>query len=190
MARQCPSDNPMSPGLFSMLKMSLQPLWSSFLLFAKKKLQLRKSALRSCWPDHSLVIKLMASNPISEDLFDREAVEEVIHQAERQAKSVLAIIGTRSMGVKRSAPQTPGRTPKKQRVQQGASQEQQTQYRRNVGYRREDKSAEEKSRFRQMSPNRKQSTPRRNTKSPRGRSQRVNTPKRSNQPGQGEASGF
>ena len=172
-------------------EVSLQPLWSSFLIYAKKKLQLRKSALRSFWPEHSLVIKLMASNPLSEELFEKEAVEEVICQAERQAKSVLSILGTRPSGTKRAASVSTGRTPKRQRLQQGSGQDSQTPLWKGSGYRREDKPTEERFRARQSSPNRCSRTPRRNAKSPRGRYVKtLGTPKRATQSNQGTGSNF
>ena len=191
MARQCPPDNLMSPGLFSLLKLTLQPLWSAFLIFAKKKLQLRRSALRACWNDHSLVIKLMASNPLTEDLFDREAVQDVITQAERQAKPVMMLLGKKFQGTKRSAPPGTPRTPKKPRLQQGSSQEQ-GGYRRDFQSRREDRSFQDRRKDRQSSPSKRGlRTPRKGNKSPGGRGQRgQGTPNRNPPGNQGGSSNF
>ena len=65
-------------------------------MFAKKKLALRRLALKNFWADNSLVIKLLSSNPLTEDLFDIQAVEIVISQAEHQAKSVALVLGMKS----------------------------------------------------------------------------------------------
>ena len=190
LARQCPKENPLAQSLYAMLKLTLQPLWSSLKLFAKKKLQLRKCALKIFWPDNALVLKLLASNPLSEDLFPRETVREVVEQAERQAKSVFAVMGIRSSGTKRPAPQGQGRTPKRPRLQQNPRQDYQGQARRYQQQQGEERYADERRRGRLPSPNRKGlRTPKRAYKSPRGRGQRTpNTPRR--QQNQGKEGNF
>ena len=191
LARQCPSENPFSQGLFAMLKLTLQPLWSSFLMFSRRKLQLRRSALRLCWNDQALVIKLMASNPLTEDLFDMAVVKDVTTQAERQAKSVLTVLGNYPQGIKRGAPQQLPRTPKRQKPGSSYRQDYQGSTHRSSAQRRDDQGQDFKRKGKSSSPSKRlPRTPKRGQKSPRGRTPRSqNTPRR-NQPGQGNEGSF
>ena len=45
--------------------------------------------------ENQLIKKVVEANPLSEDLFDVDAVEEIFAQAERQAKSVASLLGFR-----------------------------------------------------------------------------------------------
>ena len=116
-ARQFPKDDPASAPHFAMLKMTLQPLWTSFVLFAQKKLELRKMALKPCFKESTLVVKLLSSNPLTPDLFDKEAFNYVTAQADRQASSILNLLGFRNQPQKRPAASQPPVTPKRQRQQ-------------------------------------------------------------------------
>ena len=117
-ARQFNKDDPASAPHFAMLKMTLQPLWTSFMLFCQKKLELRKLALRHCFRESTLVVRLLSSNPLSPDLFDQEAMSWVTAQADRQARSILTVLGFRAPAPKRPAATQLQNTPKRQRQQQ------------------------------------------------------------------------
>ena len=105
----------MAPSLAAALKATLQPLWTSFCLFASKRTSLRDKALKGCFKESGLVQKLVETNPLSETLFDKDVVDEVFSQAEHQAKSVAALLQFRpSVRRKRQAPRGRGtpRTPR------------------------------------------------------------------------------
>ena len=92
LAHQFPGDGPLASALLSLLKQTLPPLWTAFGLFAKKKLQLRKLALKGCFNESLLYLKLLASNPLSPELFHPDALTEVTVKAENQGKSLLQIL--------------------------------------------------------------------------------------------------
>ena len=155
LARQSSPEDPSTASKYALLKSSLQPLWTAFVLFSKKKLDLRKKALKNCWPDNVLVLKLLMSNPFSEDLFSKEAMEDITMQAERQAKSLLSILGFK--GYKRAAPQQQVRPQKRQRgasSQRSAGQRTPSRYRSDSVSR--DRSGEQDS---QQSRNKQNSSP-------------------------------
>ena len=90
--RQQGSEAAITPALSAILKSTLQPLWTAFCLFVEKKVALRKRALKGCWTENQLVQKLFECNMLSEQLFDKDTVEEVFAQAEHQAKSVASLL--------------------------------------------------------------------------------------------------
>ena len=81
-------DNPATPAVSALLKLALQPLWGAFSTFCRKKLELRTRALQGCLAESVLVQNLLASSPLSPELFDQEEVERVEAQAAQQAKPV------------------------------------------------------------------------------------------------------
>ena len=93
LARQHRTDASTSSPYYLLVKATLQPVWTSFLLWAQKKLELRKIALRSCYKENNLAVKLLASNPLSEELFDPDTMQTVNDAADHQAKSLLLILG-------------------------------------------------------------------------------------------------
>ena len=103
MAKQFESDDVQSHGCFALAKLSLQPLWTAFCVFATKKLALRRAALKGCQKENTLVTKLFRSTPFTPSLFDPEVVELVVSQADHQAKPVLSLLGFRPQAAKRSA---------------------------------------------------------------------------------------
>ena len=104
-----------APALAGLLKLSLQPLWSSFGFFCRKKLELRRKALRGCNHEIRLVQRLLGSNPLTEDIFEQEVVDSVLVQAEHQAKPILDLLGYKYVPRKRSGSRQRGRTPKRAR---------------------------------------------------------------------------
>ena len=106
---------PNAPVVSGLLKLSLQPLWSAYGLFCKRKLELRRKALKFCNQEIRLVQRLIAAGPYSHDLFDQEAVDTVLTQAEHQAKPVLDLLGFRFVPRKRGASRQRGKNPKRQR---------------------------------------------------------------------------
>ena len=124
-ARQKKLDDPSSSQEFAMLKVTLQPLWTSFGMWCQKKLHLRSLILNSCFQENTHVFRLLSSNPLTPDLFDPEALQTVFDKADNQAKGLLYVLGYRTSAPKRQQQQhkTPG-TPKKQRAQQTSQQQQ------------------------------------------------------------------
>ena len=127
LTKQVTHDSPLRPGLLALLKSTLTPLWTAFGVFAQKKLQLRKLAMKEFWSEGQLFLRLLCSDPMSEELFAPDALAHVVAQAEHQAKSLLQILGHKSQGVKRSLPQNQGRQ-KRQKMsqprQEGSNQQQ------------------------------------------------------------------
>ena len=91
--RQQGPDDPAHAALLGALKSTFQPLWTSFGEFARKKLWLRRRALLGCVYDNNIVHRLISSDPLSEDVFGREAVDALFDQAARLAKSVSFLLG-------------------------------------------------------------------------------------------------
>ena len=110
LARQVKRGAPASPAAFALVKVLLQPLWTAFSFFAAKRIHIRKLALKGCSSESTLVQKLVSSDPLSKDLFDQETVEWVIMRADRQVKSVLAILQFRPLAPKRPALSSDPRT--------------------------------------------------------------------------------
>ena len=120
-------DHPATPAVSALLKLSLQPLWSAFSIFCRKKLELRSKALQGCLPESVHVQNLLASSPLTPDLFDQDEVERVKLQAAQQAKPVFQILHFRQQS-KRKASTSRGRGGKRQRAANfGPSSSQQPQ---------------------------------------------------------------
>ena len=113
--RQQPSGSATAAPFSAALKATLQPLWTAFCLFAAKRIDLRERALKGCDMENQLIKKVVEANPLSEDLFDVDAVEEIFAQAERQAKSVASLLGFRTQFKRKRSSSRGQRTPKKQR---------------------------------------------------------------------------
>ena len=113
LARQLPADGPLAFAQVSLIKQLLPPLWTSFVFFARKWLQLRKIALKGCWAESLLFRKLRASNPLSPHLFHPDAMAEIVTKAENQGKSILQILEYKNPAVKRAASSSSQHHPKK-----------------------------------------------------------------------------
>ena len=101
---------------------TLPPLWTSFILFSKKKLELRHFALKGCWLENLLYIRLVSSNPLTPDLFAPEAVAHVTNKAEAQAKSLLQVLEYKPPAQKRKASMS-RKMVKRQKVAKNQGQE-------------------------------------------------------------------
>ena len=75
-------------------------------------------ALRGCFMESRLVIKLMTSNPFSAELFCPDALAEVVSKAEHQAKSLLHVLEYEAPSNKRQS-SAPPRNAKKAKMDQG-----------------------------------------------------------------------
>ena len=117
LASQQSSESAMATPLRALIKLSLQPLWAAFGAFCRRRMELRKKALRGCNYENRLVQRLVASDPLTEDLFDQEAVDKVLLQAENQAKPVLDMLGFKPFSRKRSASSQRPRSAKRARFQ-------------------------------------------------------------------------
>ncbi|XP_064116557.1 myosin-1B-like [Macrobrachium nipponense] len=112
------TDNPLSSS-----RRCGQPTTSS----RERNTKLRKLALRGCFMENTLVLKLLSSDPLSKDLFHKDALEEVVTQADHQAKSMLTMLGFRNSATKRPSSQQRIRTSKRQKNHQQEKQQQQQQ---------------------------------------------------------------
>ena len=90
-----------TPAVSGILKLSLPPLWTAFALFAKKKSELRKRALKGCNVESPHYLRLVNSNPFSERLFAQEAIDAVKEQALHQSKPVSVLLNYKQWARKR-----------------------------------------------------------------------------------------
>ena len=89
-------------------------------MFCQRKLELRKRVLKFCHAENALVLRLLSSNPFSEDLFDQSAMKMVLEQAQHQAKALLDLLGYRAPAQKRKKKQGQ-RIPKRRKLQGGGA---------------------------------------------------------------------
>ena len=122
---------PATPAISGLLKLSLQPLWTSFALFAKKKTELRQKALAGCDVESQHYHRLVESSPFTPDLFDKVEVDKLKDQAAHQSKSILQLLDFRVSSKRKSSGSRASRAPKKARTQhqQPPQLQQQTPYR-------------------------------------------------------------
>ena len=74
--------------LSATLKLALQPLWSAFLAFSSKRLELWEKALSGFDKSSQQVRRLVSSFPFSKDLFGAEEVEALKSVSLTQAKPI------------------------------------------------------------------------------------------------------
>ena len=122
LASQYQAEDVPSSARFALFKLTLQPLWTSFGVFAAKKLALRKAALKGCNRENTLVLKLLRSDPLTSSIFDREVVDLVISQADHQAKPVLTVLGFATQPQKRSGSASRSRSGKRRKSGQQSQQ--------------------------------------------------------------------
>ena len=107
-------ENPASPPVAALLKLSLQPLWAAFLSLARKKIEVRTRALQGCTFESMLIQRLVGSSILTPDLFAQEEVDRVKDQAALQAKPMFQLLNFRGTG-KRKASASRGRGNKRAR---------------------------------------------------------------------------
>ena len=108
-------DEAMTNAVAAALKLSLRPLWSSYLAFAKNKLALRKKALEGCYEENPHYLNIFLSNPLTPGLFDETTLKAIKDQSLIQAKSLLYLLGFKG-SVKRKASASRGRGAKRSSV--------------------------------------------------------------------------
>ena len=89
--QQGSQDSAIGP-LSAALKLSLPPLWSAFVNFAAKRLELRQRALQGCDLDGQQARRLLSSSPLSSDLFGQAEVDVLKEVALHQATSVSSVL--------------------------------------------------------------------------------------------------
>ena len=103
------------PAVAGILKLSLQPLWTAFVNFAKKRSDLRKRALKGCNMESPHYLCLIHSSPFSEGLFSQEAIDTIKQQSLHQSKPISALLNYRQWARKRDS-SSRSRTPKRART--------------------------------------------------------------------------